>query len=171
MSFTPSFEVNLAALCIGMPILVMFAFIGMAVYAFVREQAPNPPSTERLAALAAHNVDHLPQPAFRQLVADALCRCGYALLPSPADPNEIDGGTDLVLSRDGARCFVLVVHYPRAISRATVELAEARRRQYACASAMVVTNGSFHPQARHRATALGHTLIDWYGLAELLAQS
>lgn len=170
MQITPAFEVNPAALCVGVPILVLFAFVGAAAYAFVREQAATQRPLDPLGVLAANNVDQLPQPAFRQLVAEALRRRGYTLLPLPLSSGESDWGTDLVLSKEGKRYFALVVHYPRAISPATIEHAEVRRKHYGCESAMVITNGSFQPQAQRRAATLGHMLLDRGALADLLAQ-
>ncbi|MCS6773866.1 MAG: restriction endonuclease [Thermoflexales bacterium] len=168
MSFTPGLEVNLAALCVGAPILALFVFVGAALYAFVREQAQNQPASDHQSVLAAYDVDRLSQSAFRQLVGEALHRRGYTVVLPQSDAGEGDWGMDLVLSKEGRRYFALVVHYPRTVSLATVELAEARRKQFGCDSAMVITNGSFQPQAQRRAAALGHRLIDRSALAELL---
>lgn len=110
MSLNPSFDLvtNPASLCLSVPILALFAFLGYVAVAFIKDQADARQQQTRVeATLATFGVDRMSQAEFRQFVAGLLRKQGYAVrLPSPGhDEAEQDFGLELIAVKMGRRAL------------------------------------------------------------------
>ncbi len=111
---------------------------------------------------ALAELDLLSGPEFEQTVAELFLRLG-------CEVEEIvhhDDGAGLVIVRDGIRTAVEVRRARRSARRQAVQAVMASKAAHGCDAAMVVTNRTFTPQARHLAQA--HAVELW-GRAELTA--
>lgn len=160
---------NPASLCLSLPILALFAFLGYVAFAFTKDQTEARQRRERIAeTLAGLGVDKMRQAEFRRLVASLLQRQGYATqIPAfSEDDAKRDMGTDLIASKDGKLYAVFAIHYAKPLSPGTVSEANENRARYACDAAMVITNSTFRTDARSVAQATGCELVDREKLAE-----
>jgi len=153
-----------AALCLGAPILLLFAFLVYVALAFVKDQGDAQRRRADLdQTMAELRVDQMSQPAFRWLVARLMEQQGYQVTWLTFDPDgpEPDLGTDFVVSKDGKRYAVLAIRYSqRPLSPGTIRRALANRAHYGCDAAMVVTNGTLSGEARRLAQASGCAVIE-----------
>ncbi len=169
MSLNPSFDLvtNPASLCLSVPILALFAFLGYVAVAFIKDQADaRQQQTHVEETLATFGVDRMSQAEFRQFVAGLLQKQGYAVrLPSPGhDEAEQDFGLELIAVKDGASRVVCAVRYDKPLSPGTIRYANGCRARHGCSAAMVVTNSTFRVEARKLAQETGCVLV---GRAEL----
>lgn len=167
---------NPASLCLSVPILLLFAFLGYVAFAFIKDQTEERQKREQAnEALANLGVDRMRQTEFRRFVAALLQRQGYQARIPTVDAHdqagaERDLGTDLIASKDGRLYAVFAIHYDKPLSPGTIGRAIENRSRYACDAAMVITNGTFRSDARRMAQATGCTLVDREALAEWIAQ-
>lgn len=169
MSLNLNFDpvTNPASLCLSVPILALFAFLGYVAVAFIKDQADARQQQTRVEeALATFGVDRMSQAEFRRFVAGLLQKQGYTVrLPSPSrDEAEQDFGLELIAVKDGASCVVCAVRYDKPLSPGTIRYANRCRARHGCSAAMVVTNSAFRADARKLARETGCALI---GRAEL----
>ncbi|GIV84331.1 MAG: hypothetical protein KatS3mg052_1338 [Candidatus Roseilinea sp.] len=158
---------NPASLCLSVPILALFAFLGYVAVAFIKDQADARAQQNRTeAALATFGVDRMSQAEFRQFVAGLLQKQGYTVrLPSSGHGEAgQDSGLELIAVKDRASYVVCAVRYNKPLSPGTIRYANDCRARYACGAAMVITNSAFGADARKLAQETGCALV---GRAEL----
>lgn len=169
---------NPASLCLSIPILALFVFLGYVAVAFIRDQTEAWHRREHVGeVLASFGVDDMRQAEFRRLVAGLLRQQGYSVhIPTVAQDGAEHGGlanadigTDLIATKDGRRYAVFAIRYGRPLSPGTVREANENRARYAADAAMIVTNGTFGGAARKLAQATGCELVDREGLARWMA--
>ena len=164
---------NPAALCLGIPILLLFAFLGYVALAFVKDQADAQRRQADLDQVMRDlRIDQMSQPAFRWLAARLMEQQGYLVSWPEFDsdgPNQ-DLGTDFIATKDGKRYAVFAIRYSqKPISPGTIRRAMANRARYGCDVAMVVTNGVLGDAARRLAQASGCAWVDRAGLSDWIA--
>jgi len=176
MSVNPGLDLtaNPASLCLSVPILLLFAFLGYVAFAFIKDQTEERQTREQVnEALANLGVDGMRQAEFRRLVAALLQQQGYQVrIPAAGDQIGAEGdlGTDLIASKDGRLYAIFAIRYDKPLSPGTIGRAIDSRSRYACDAAMVITSGTFRSDARRMAEATGCALVDRRVLAEWIAR-
>jgi len=164
---------NPAALCLGLPILLLFAFLGYVALAFVKDQGDARQQQATLDQVMADlRVDQMSQTAFRWLVAQLLEQQGYSITwPAfEAEGPNCDLGTDFIALREGKRYAVCAIRYSqKPLSPGTIRRALANQTRYGCDAAMVVTNGLLSSEARRLAQASGCAAVERPALGAWIA--
>jgi HJR/Mrr/RecB family endonuclease len=157
-----------AALCLGIPILLLFAFLVYVALAFMKDQADARRQRAELDQVMTDlRVDQMSQTAFRWLVARLMEQQGYVVSWPEFDPDgpNQDLGTDFIATKDGKRYAVFAIRYAqKPISPGAIRWAMANRARYGCDAAMIVTNGVLGDAARRLAQSSGCAWIDRAGL-------
>ncbi|BCX05033.1 MAG: hypothetical protein KatS3mg053_2971 [Candidatus Roseilinea sp.] len=176
MSLNLSFDplTNPASLCLSVPILALFVFLGYVAVAFVKDQADARQRNERIEeTLALFGVDRMRQAEFRRFVAGVLQRQGYVVrMPHPSrDEAMTDVGLELIAVKDGASYAVCAIRYDKPLSPGSINHANNCRARHGCDAAMVITNRAFRADARKLAQATGCVLVDRQGLVAWIEQN
>jgi len=159
---------NPTALCVGLPIVLLFVFFISVIMVFNKGNAEARLHRERIgAALADARVDEMTGKNFRLYVMSVLAQQGYA---SQIPPQPHDIGTELVGVQGARRVSIEVIHYNKPLTPQSVRMAVENRARLDCTEAMVITNSTFREDARQLAAAEQCTLIDRDGLAEWVLQ-
>lgn len=172
LSFDPA--MNPASLCLSVPILALFAFLGYVAVAFIKDQADARQKRARIEeALASFGVDRMRQAEFRRFVASLLQKQGYAVrMPHPSrDEAMHDVGLELIAVKDGTSYAVCAIRYDKPLSPGSINHANDCRVRHGCDGAMVVTSGAFRADARKLAQATGCVLVDRQELAAWIEQN
>jgi HJR/Mrr/RecB family endonuclease len=178
MSLNPGLDpmANPATLCLSVPILLLFAFLGYVALAFLKDQTEERQKRERVnEALGSLGVDRMRQGEFRRFAAALLQQQGYQARIPAVDAGDQTGaerdlGTDLIASKDGRLYAVFAIRYDKPLSPGTISRAIENRSRYACDVAMVITNATFRSDARRMAEAMGCALVERETLAKWIAQ-
>lgn len=152
-----------AALCLGVPILAIFVFLGYVAFAFVKDQADAHQQREKTEALLAPlGLDRMGQAEFHRFVASLLQKQGYTVrtLHPGRDEAASDAALTLTATKDGASYAVCAIRSNKPISPGAIAYANACRTRHGCDRAMVITNTSFRADARKLAQATGCVLVD-----------
>ncbi len=155
-----------AALCVLVPLGLLFVFAVWAFAAFTREsEGRRQHRMKTEGVIEAAGVDGMSMLQFRDYVRKLMAQQGYATdVPAVVSANDI--GTDLVAIKDDMRTSVVVMRYRKELSPRVVDEAIRNKAHYRCEAAMVVTNGLFRKDAIALAAGAGCTLIDRDALAE-----
>lgn len=169
MSLELSFDLltNPASLCLSVPILALFAFLGYVAVAFIKDQADARQRRERVEeVLASFGVDRMRQTEFRRFVAGLLQKQGYDVrTPHPSrDEAMTDVGLELIAVKDGASYAVCAIRYDKPLSPGSIKHANDCRARHGCDGAIVITNSAFRTDACKLAQATGCMLVDREGL-------
>ncbi len=158
---------NPAALFLGIPILLLFGFLGYTALAFSRETSANQRHDVRIVrAMEVAGVDNMSMQDFRTFVQQLMEHQGYITELPRVVVGADDIGTDLIASKDGKRYSVYVMRYAKALSPRAVSEARRNMEPYGCDAAMVVTNGTLREEARKLAVETGVVVIERAELAE-----
>lgn len=159
---------NPMALCVALPILLLFVFFISVIVTFNRGNAAARQQRERIgSALADVHIDEMTAKNFRLYVMSLLAQQGYQS-QIPADPDDL--GTELIGLHDNHRYSIEVIHYNKPLTPQSVRMAVENKVPLKCNAAMVITNSTFREDARQLAAAENCTLIDRDGLAEWVLQ-
>lgn len=155
-----------AALCVLLPLALLFVFAAWAFAAFTKESEDKRRRNMKTeGVMEAAGVDAMTMLQFRDYARKLLTQQGYET-DVPAVVSADDIGTDLVATKEGRRTSVVVMRYRKELSPRVVEEAIRNKAHYRCEAAMVVTNGFFRKDAMALAASAGCTLIDRDTLAE-----
>lgn len=175
MSPNLSFDLaaNPASLCLSLPILALFVFLGYVAIAFIKDQSDARQQRERVEeVLASLGVDRMRQSEFRRFVADLLRQQGYTVrIPdSGRDERSLDPGLALIAVKEGVSYAVCAIRHDKPLSLGAVKYANDGRTRYGCDRAMVITNAAFRTDARKLADATGCVLVDREEIVRWIAQ-
>ncbi len=164
---------NPGALCLGLPILLLFAFLGYTALRFGRQSRTNRASDSRITrAIEGSGVNSMTQMDFRVYVMRLLTQQGYTTDLPRIVAGADDIGTDLVATKDDKRYSVYVLRYAKVLSPRAVTEANYNKGKYECDAAMVITNGTLREDALKLAQETNCVVINRAGLADwILAHS
>ncbi len=169
MTITPiDFAANPGMLCLGLPILLLFAFLGYTAIAFGRRTRNDRTSDSRITrAIEGSGVNGMTQMDFRTYVMRLLAQQGYTTDLPRIVAGADDIGTDLIATaiKDGKRYSVYALRYAKALSPRAVTEANYNMGKYECDAAMVVTNGTLRGDALKLAQETNCVVIDRAELA------
>lgn len=158
---------NPVALCLGIPILLLFAFLGYTAVAFGRQNIDIHRRDTRIArAIESSGVNALSQFDFRAYVMRLMNKQGYDVEVPEVVSGADDIGTDLIATKDGIRYSVFALRYAKVLSARPVTEANFNKNKYVCDGSMVVTNGTLRDDARKLAQSTGCIVIERAELAE-----
>ncbi len=154
---------NPASLCLSIPILALFVFLGYVAIAFITDQTRARQKTEHIAeTLATFGVDGMRQAEFRRFVAGLLQQQGYVVRVPTYGHDELahDLGLELIGVKDGMSYAICAIRYDKPLSPGTIKQANENRARHGCDAAVVITNSTFRQDARRLAQATGCALVD-----------